>query len=169
LTRKRRQLSEGAAAGLAGSIAGALATVLMTAVMFGAQRLGLLGRMPPETVTARVLDRFGVRRTREQQDMIAGVGHLAFGATMGALFAVGSRTVSRRARSWPFGLVYGAGIWLVSYAGWVPALGLMAPPHRDRPGRPRSMFVAHLLYGASQALIGDRLMRMLGADRSPAR
>jgi len=35
----------------AGAVAGTLATGLMSAVMVGAKRSGLMGQMPPETIT----------------------------------------------------------------------------------------------------------------------
>jgi len=40
-------------------------------------------------------------------------------------------------------------VWFVSYQGWVPALGLLPPAHRDRPGRPATMLIAHWVYGAT--------------------
>ena len=45
--------------------------------------------------------------------------------------------------------LFGIAVWAVSYAGWVPKLGLMQPPSRDRPGRPTAMILAHLVYGAT--------------------
>ena len=47
------------------------------------------------------------------------------------------------------GIVFGSAVWFVSYMGWVPALGLMPPPHRDRPGRQLVMVLAHWIYGAT--------------------
>jgi hypothetical protein len=47
------------------------------------------------------------------------------------------------------GAVYGAAIWATMYGHVLPALGLMAPPERDRPGRPIVMLAAHLVYGAA--------------------
>lgn len=46
------------------------------------------------------------------------------------------------------GMVFGAAVWFISYQGSVPALGIMAPPSRDRPGRPQAMLAAHLVHGA---------------------
>jgi hypothetical protein len=46
-------------------------------------------------------------------------------------------------------MMYATGIWLVSYQGWVPALGIMPPASRDRRGRVATMLVAHWVYGAA--------------------
>jgi hypothetical protein len=128
----------------------------MSTVMFAAKRLGLMGEMPPEKITARLLDRVGWRsRSGRSQDILSAVSHVGFGAASGALFAA----VERRPRP-PFptvaaGMLFGAAVWFISYQGWVPALGIMAPPSRDRPGRPQAMFAAHLVYGAVLgALVG---------------
>jgi hypothetical protein len=45
------------------------------------------------------------------------------------------------------GMLFGAGVWVASYFGWVPKLGLMQPPTRDRRDRSLVMFGAHLLFG----------------------
>src|SRR3982074_3040075 len=73
---------------LRGAAAGALATVAMSAAMFGFKKLGLMGEVPPEKITSRVLDRLGVSRSRSAQDLLASVNHVAFGAGGGAGFGV---------------------------------------------------------------------------------
>ena len=140
----------GAAGNLgAGAVAGTLATGLMSAVMLVAKRIGLMGEMPPETITARFLDRLGWRhRSGETQDLLAVVTHVGFGAAAGSLFAVIQRRFRPPVPPVAAGMVFATSVWLISYQGWVPALGIMAPASRDRPGRPQSMLVAHLVFGA---------------------
>jgi len=142
-----------------GLAAGALATVGMSGLMFAGRRAGLLGRMPPEKITARALDRLGVRRTRGTQDALASLLHLAFGAGAGAAFEVGRRRARLPMPAWLQGLAFGTAVWTVSYAGWVPALGIMQPPQRDRPGRPATMLAAHWVYGALLALFASGAVR----------
>ena len=146
-------LIEDAARGFA---AGALATVGMSAVMFAARRAGLLGRMPPERITSHVLDRFRISRSRESQDLLAAILHIGFGGAAGAVFGVARRRVPVPGPGVLQGVVFGTAVWAVSYLGWVPALGIMPPPSRDRPGRPETMVAAHWLYGALLALLTDR-------------
>jgi hypothetical protein len=123
----------------------------MSALMLGARHAGLMGTMPPVKITARLLDRVRVRRRGDEQDVAATLLHFAFGAAAGGVFGL----VRRRLPLPPVlaGVAYGAGVWFVSYKGWVPALGIMPPPERDRPGRPQSMLVAHLVYGATLGLL----------------
>jgi len=136
-----------------GRVAGVVATAGMSVLMLAARRAGLLGRMPPEKITARTLDRLGVRRGRRTQDLLATLMHLGFGASAGALFEVARRRARVPLPVVLQGVAYGTAVWAVSYYGWLPALGIMAPPHRDRPGRPQTMLAAHWLYGGLLAAL----------------
>jgi hypothetical protein len=63
----------------------------------------------------------------------------------------GGRTSS--VPSIPSAVAFGLVVWAASYAGWIPALGIMEPPGRDRPGRPTAMVVSHALFGLVLALV----------------
>lgn len=140
---------------MAGIAGGTIATVSMSAVMLGAQRLGLLGRMPPEIITEEALRRAERRAPPPRARRLAGAAaHFAFGAAAGALYAWGSERLGRRGPA--YGVAYGTAVWLASYAGWIPALGILPPPPRDRRGRPTSMLVAHWVYGATLDAVARR-------------
>jgi hypothetical protein len=154
-SRMSFDLARGAARGFK---AGLVATTTMTAAMFALQKAGLLGRMPPRLLTERTLGRFGLRRktSKPTRRVLTALMHCGFGGTMGAIFEVTRSAIAvRRGRVGSLGAVVGAGtafgalIWTVSYAGWIPALGLMPRPSKDRPGRPTSMILAHLIFGAT--------------------
>src|SRR5687768_3494177 len=83
--------------------------------------------------------RRALRPPRAALDPLSLVLHLGFGAAAGALRAALAPRSS--------GVAFGLGVWAASYAGWAPALGLMPPPTRDRPGRPATMIIAHVIYG----------------------
>ena len=57
------------------------------------------------------------------------------------------------------GALYATGIWLVSYQGWVPALGIMPAASRDRRGRVATMLAAHWVYGAALGVLATVLRR----------
>ena len=141
---------------------GLLATTTMSAAMLGFQKLGLMGRMPPRKITEHFLGKVGLRRvtSRGSRRLLSTLTHFAFGGVMAAAFEVAREIASIRrgepARPpspppFPVALVYGTAIWAVSYLGWVPKLGIMPPPSRDRFGRPTSMVIAHWIYGATLA------------------
>ena len=111
-----------------------------------AKRAGMLGEPPPRLLTRRLLSAVGIRVARRSPtvDALSLAGHAAYGATMGAAFrALSNRPTTAK------GILFGVSVWAFSYAGWIPKLGLMAPPAFDRPGRPTSMILAHVVYGST--------------------
>ena len=112
--------------------------------------------------------------SRAERSVAAVAAHFAFGATQGALYTV-LLVLARRGHSEalskasatnavPFALL----VWAVSYAGWVPTLGIMRPPTRDRPGRPTSMLLSHVVFGwalAGAVRFASRLNAVRGQIR----
>jgi hypothetical protein len=60
------------------------------------------------------------------------------------------------------GVAFALGVWAASYAGWIPALGLLPPPGRDNPRRAWTTATAHVVYGA---VLGAGLARWDRAAR----
>ncbi|MFT3916696.1 MAG: hypothetical protein QM704_22230 [Anaeromyxobacteraceae bacterium] len=145
---------------LAGAWDGVVATGVMSAAMWGARRAGLLGKPPPRHLVERALGAAGLRRHTPEAavNALSLLAHLGFGAAAGALFEAAGRTPRALPAAVALGCAYGGLVWAASYAGWIPALGLLAPPHRDRAGRPSAMLGSHLVFGA-----------VLGARSRPAR
>lgn len=139
---------------------GSLATLPMSAFMLAAQRLGFMGRQPPRKIGEAWLHAVGLGHAPSPAKKAFGAAlHLAFGGAAGVLYALVARRRPRvgyagatrpsRARAALTGMAFGSLVWAASYKGWVPALGIMPPPSRDRPGRPASMLAAHWIYGAT--------------------
>ena len=145
-------------------MAGALSTVAMSAVMLGAKRAGVTGELPPERISQTAIDAVSVEPLDDHtEDAIAAVAHFGFGAGAGALFGLLTmRTVAARgspATAAVSGMLYATGIWLVSYQGWVPTLGIMPPASSDRRGRVVTMLAAHWVYGAALGILVRMLRR----------
>lgn len=141
----------------AGALDGLAATAAMSGAMYGAKRAGWLGKPPPETITERALRAVGARRvSRDTTAGLALLAHFAFGAASGALYAAPRRRSRSMGRAAVEGAAFGALVWTVSYAGWIPALGILPSPPNDREGRPASMFASHLLFGAALGVLGAR-------------
>jgi hypothetical protein len=139
---------------------GSLATLPMSAFMLLAQRMGAMGKQPPERITEAGIHAAGADDVPEPLEKTASVFlHFVFGGVAGAAFSAWARRPARRARAFVRrrnasrealnGMAFGTMVWAASYMGWVPALGIMPPAHRDRPGRPSSMILAHWIYGAA--------------------
>jgi NAD(P)-dependent dehydrogenase (short-subunit alcohol dehydrogenase family) len=127
-----------------GILAGLVATAAMSVAVEAGRRVGLVGEPPPRRITRRVLARLGARTPRGAAlDASALASHFAFGASLGAAYAL----LPARTHSAGGGALFGACAWAVNYAGWLPKAELMPRPSRDRPGRPTTMLAAHLVFG----------------------
>ncbi len=128
--------------------------------MLLARRAGLTGPLPPERIAQDVIAETTGRPAHEDEEhAVAAIAHVGFGILTGALYGL---LVSGLRRA-PVGLVaasgaiFGTGVWLVSYQGWVPALHIMPPASRDRPGRVATMLVSHWVYGIGLGIVTARL------------
>lgn len=135
-----------------------VATVPMSAVMLASQQLGLLGEQPPERWTEAVLASVGGSMGSEgAEDALAVLAHLGVGAGGGAAYALVRRIVPERVPPVVAGAVFGIGMWALAYGGLAPWLSVLPSPSKDRPGRPATMALAHVVYGGVLgALCGRR-------------
>ena len=142
----------------AGAIAGLVGTLAMSTLMLSAQRLGALGEQPPRRLSDAILDSVIGGRVEEGTRRVGtSVVHLAIGASAAALHQVGRGAAGRPAPAAVWGGAFGAIFWAVNYGVFAPAVGLMPPPDRDRPGRAPVMLAANVIWGAISAVVGDRL------------
>lgn len=135
-------------------IAGVAATAVMSGVMRLAQAAGALDRPPPATITERMLGKRSRAGTLTNAVRNT-AAHAAFGATMALVFdAVRTRLPpALRPRVPVAGALFGLGVWATHYEAVLPALRILPPAHRDRPGRPATMIAAHLVYGSVLELL----------------
>jgi hypothetical protein len=130
---------------VSGAITGVVATGAMSATFLAAQRLGRIGRLPPEIIV-----RSTVTDDPRSARPVALVSHFGYGAAADSIFAV--LTTGRR--SGPIiGMLFGLGVWALSYEGWLPAINILPLAHRDARGRALSIIAAHLTYGAVLGLL----------------
>jgi glycine/D-amino acid oxidase-like deaminating enzyme/nitrite reductase/ring-hydroxylating ferredoxin subunit len=141
-----------------GGAGGAVATAAMSGALVMQRKLGLLGEHPPRKIVRGLRWRLGWLGTSRRRENAATVAaHWGFGVASGALFGLLHGRRRGFAASTLVGAGFGLAVWAASYYGWVPALGLMRPPHRDRPMRPTSMAAAHLLFGSVLGAFVERL------------
>ena len=103
----------------------------------------------PQEIVRGLRRRAGLRALPGSVDnVLTAAAHLGYGVASGIVFSLLRRRRASRAQSTALGAAFGAALWGASYSGWVPAAGLLPPPHRDRPGRQPVLIAAHLIYGA---------------------
>jgi hypothetical protein len=135
-----------------GMLGGLIGSAVMAVPILTARTRGIIGTPPPERITEGLLRRAGIPSGSKTRDLLSVLSHLAFGAAAGAAYGAVAPRLRDVPRAVLLGIGYATGIYLVSYAGWVPALGLLPPPDRDQPGRQGVMLVAHLLFGTAVGL-----------------
>ncbi|MDQ0756404.1 DUF6789 family protein [Arthrobacter sp. B3I4] len=142
-----------------GGLAGLAATAAMSTLLLTADASGVMNNEPPK----RIIDAFFPRLPLPLTKSAAVGAHLGYGMAAGALYAMLGKKKSTPAT----GLAYGAVLWAAGYEGWLPALGVLPPAHRDKPGRAWTMLAAHLLYGATLGKTFESLTTST-ADAGPA-
>ena len=138
-----------------GAIAGFVATMAMTAAMRRLHRqLPANERYPltPREITDSMLE----PPSALSPDLTL-AAHFVYGAGCGALIAA----VDPRIGRFGGGLAGGA-VWLTSYMGWIPALGVLKPATGHPVRRNAVMLAAHFAWGWSTA----EGIRELGAART---
>jgi Family of unknown function (DUF6789) len=144
----------------AGAVAGTVGTIAMSALMLTAQRAGLLGEQPPRKLSDSVLDAVAGGADERTRRVGTSIVHLGIGATAAALHQLARHLAGspRPAAVWGGG--FGAVFWWLNYGLVAPAVGMMPPPDKDRPGRAPVMLAANIAWGAVSAVVGDRLARI---------
>jgi hypothetical protein len=139
-----------------GAAAGIVATGAMSAMMLAFDKE--MGEQPPDAIATDAARAAGFEPSETQADVLASLAHAGFGLTVGAGYALLPRVGPPPLR----GVLTALGAWAVSYQGWVPALGILPPATRDKPGRPAVMIAAHILFGGVLGIVEDRLRRRRG-------
>lgn len=141
---------------LRGSVAGILGTAAMTVAIAAGKVTYRREPAAPVEITSRAASKAGIRHELRGDSFTVGwiAAHFAYGAVWGAAFALLRPVLPRSAAL--SGLLFGEGVWALSYLGLMPALELYPRADHDDPSRLRTMVVAHAVYGAATAELADR-------------
>ena len=139
---------------IVGGIAGIVGTMAMTSAMRRLhRRLPEAERYP---LTPREIVDSAAEVEEEPGRDLTTLSHFAYGAGCGALIAaVNPRPGAAE------GAGAGVAVWLASYMGWIPAVGLLKPATRHPARRNLLMIVVHIVWGAATA----RAIREIGDAR----
>ena len=150
------------AAPLKGALAGLTGTVAMTLALRRVlpRVLPRRARRPflPATVT-QGLERKLTGRRRLSDHQRRGVTvpmHYAFGAGAGLGYGL-LRAAAHRTPPALLGSAWGLAIWITSYQGWIPALGLARAESERRPAQRVVPVLSHLVFGIATAYAFEAL------------
>ena len=146
---------------ITGAIAGLLATIPMTMMMKALHaQLPREERypLPPRLIVESASEKVEVRDDLDEEDKFAAtlIAHFGYGATTGALYkgvleAAGIKPTASN------GVVYGLGVWTLSYLGVLPAMGLLATATEHPARRNALMIASHVVWGAALGATARRL------------
>lgn len=147
---------------LNGALAGCIATAPMTAVMEALFRWLPRGNkypLPPSEITTKVARDTGLHENVDHEThlFVTLVNHFAYGAAAGAIYGPLAPAVPLPAAL--RGIAWGLIVWLVSYLGLLPALGILRPATEHPPARNLLMIAAHGVWGAVLGVLADRWAR----------
>jgi uncharacterized membrane protein YagU involved in acid resistance len=145
---------------LIGGIAGFVGTMAMTAAMRRLhRRLPEKERYPltPREIVDSTAEKLSVPLPDEAAKDVTTATHFLYGAAVGAVLAVTNPDPSKRS-----GALYGAAVWLASYMGWIPAVGILKPATRHPARRNLLMLGVHLVWGAATAASMKELVKARG-------
>ena len=145
----------GALAGLAATAPMTLAMKLMHEQLPREEQYPL----PPRQVTEGMAEKAGVGEHLDEDEREAATwaSHFAYGAACGALY--GALTGERVDRHPVLaGVGFGVAVWAVSYLGWLPAAGIIAPATEHPARRNALMIAAHVVWGATAGVAVERLL-----------
>ena len=133
---------------LIGGIAGFVGTLAMTAAMRRLhRRLPAKERYPltPREIVDSAAAKVKALPNEAAKD-ITTAAHFAYGAAMGAAIGALNPDPSKRT-----GAAAGVAVWLASYLGWIPAVGILEPATGHPRRRNALMIGVHLVWGAATA------------------
>jgi uncharacterized membrane protein YagU involved in acid resistance len=160
---------------LVGALGGVSATGPMTIGMVWLhRRLAPKHRysLPPREITMKLTEALGIHKKlgRDARAVLTLVSHFGYGATAAIFYSLLEWRVA--ASSLAKGPVFGALVWLVSYLGLLPTLGVLNPATRHPNSRNALMFVVHLVWGLFVGVFVETLLsekkRVFGAVLTPS-
>ena len=135
---------------------GALAGFVATAPMSLSMLIGwwLLPKhekyhLPPRLITEQITERAGIEHHLGENELIGltGFSHFGYGAVTGALYVLVEQWLPLPSSL--KGAFAGLAVWVGSYLGWLPAMGVLTPATRHPWRRNLLMIVAHVVWGVS--------------------
>jgi len=83
------------------------------------------------------------------------LSHFGYGAAAGAVYSLLEKNIPLEAAI--KGALAGVAVWVGSYLGWLPAMGILTPATRHPLRRNLLMIVAHLVWGVTMGAVLRKL------------
>lgn len=152
---------------LVGALGGMSATGPMTIAMIWLHRILPTRQrysLPPREIIMHLAEKAGVQKQlgREARAALTLINHFGFGATAATIYSLVEARIPGKA--FVKGPILGALVWLVSYFGLLPAVGILESPREQPFSRNALMLAVHLIWGV---IVGVFIETLLAEKSSP--
>ena len=143
-----------------GAISGFVATAPMSLFMATAWRLLPAGEqyhLPPRLITQEITERVGIEHHLGNVELtgLTILSHFGYGSLFGWIYALFEQRIPLHSAL--KGTLFGLAVWIGSYLGWLPALGILRPATRHPWRRNLLMIIAHVIWGVT---LGETLRKL---------
>ncbi len=140
-----------------GALSGAIGAACMTVARMLAHRAKLVDQMVPQAVEAWATHRLplalpALPSQRALHHIADQMLHLGYGSSMGAVYGL---VLGKRPATLPIAIGCGVGAWLFGSFVLLPALKIMRPEWRAKPGEIAVNLAAHLLYAGTLSVLTE--------------
>jgi putative membrane protein len=147
-----------------GAFAGFVATAPMSIFMLiGWRLLPAQERyhLPPRQITEEITERVGIEDRLSEEGLIGLTifSHFGYGALFGSVYALFADRIPLHSSL--KGALAGVAIWIGSYLGWLPALGILRPATQHPFRRNLLMIIAHVVWGVT---LGEATRKLTTTD-----
>jgi uncharacterized membrane protein YagU involved in acid resistance len=145
---------------LVGALGGLSATGPMTIVMIFLHRLLPAKHkysLPPREITVHLAEKVGMHELDpDARAALTLVNHFGYGALAATAYSLVQARIPVAAVM--KGPLFGAMVWLVSYLGLLPAVGILVPATEHPPSRNLLMIAVHLVWGLVVGIFVETLL-----------
>ena len=148
-----RKLSKGALAGFIATAPMSLSMVLGWRLLPRQERYPL----PPRMIMEELTERVGIEDHLNNAELtgLTIFSHFGYGAAFGSIYGLFEQRIPLDASL--KGTLTGLAIWVGSYLGWLPAMGILSPATRHPRRRNLLMIIAHVIWGV---MLGETLRKL---------
>jgi putative membrane protein len=114
--------------------------------------------LPPRLITEEIAERVGIEDdiTENQLIGLTTLSHFGYGALFGSIYAPVSERVPMHSSL--KGALTGMTVWVGSYLGWLPAVGILRPATQHPWRRNLLMILAHIVWGVTLGEVTRKLI-----------
>jgi uncharacterized membrane protein YagU involved in acid resistance len=117
--------------------------------------------LPPRLITGKITKQLGIKNRLSEDELVVltVLSHFGYGALFGSIYANFAQKLAMPPAV--KGAFAGLGLWVGSYLGWLPALGILRPATQHPWRRNLIMIAAHLIWGAT---LGELTQKLTSRD-----